>query len=288
MERMRSISIITGSARLASAALVVLFVHRGADTVLAALLLSSGPLIAGMCGAGVALRLYVDRWVVPRRTDIFAMLREGRHLFLTTAAVSLYSNTNVVLVGLLSGNVEAGYFSLADKLIRAISGLVGPVIQAAYPRVVRLVVESKSAALVFVRKTLFWSAGLASVAGIFLYVAAGPIAILAFAPNDAALLTLIRCLSLFPLLTVITYILATLVMIPFGLDKEQSRWLLAIGFLNLVLGVMVIPHFGALGGVICMIVIEALQSVGALAILLRRGVLTVGPRLNIDFLDPMR
>ncbi|MHB1701293.1 MAG: oligosaccharide flippase family protein [Acidobacteriaceae bacterium] len=272
MERMRSISIITGLAKLASALLVIIFVHSRQDTFLATLLLSSGFLLAGVVGMVVALRSHVKKFVLPSQKDIFAALRDGRHLFLTTAAISLYSNTNTFLVGMIAGNAQAGYFSLADKLIRAITGLVAPVIQAAYPHMIRSIAESRDLALAFVRKTLIWGAGLGFLLGLSVLLLAKPLALLAFSHNAVAAIPLLRCLSLFPPLASASYILGVLVLIPFGFDKAQSRLLFAVGLVNIAIGFILIPHLGALGGVIAMSIIEALQILGSTLILARGGV----------------
>jgi polysaccharide transporter, PST family len=276
MERMRSISIISGLAKLTSAVMIVLLVHKRSDVVLATLLLSGGFLIAGILGTIVALREHVSGFVLPRRDDIYTSLRDGRHLFLTTAAISLYSNTNTFLVGLLAGNTQAGYFSLADKLIRAITGLVAPVIQASYPQIVRLIAESRERALSFVRKVMRWGAGLGLLTGCGLFLTARSLAALAFGHEGSAVVPLLRWLSLFPLLAAMSYILSTLILIPFGFDRAQSRLLLAIGIINVAIGLAFIPHFGAVGGVIAMSAVELLQIVGASLILARGGVAVLG------------
>jgi PST family polysaccharide transporter len=272
MERMRSISIITGLAKLTSAALVVLLVHGPKDTFLATLLLSSGFLIAGLVGMFVALRNHVPHFVRPARQDIHSSLREGRHLFLTSAAISLYSNTNTFLVGVLAGNVQAGYFSLADKIIRAVTGLVAPVIQAAYPHVIRLIGTSRRGAIAFLRKTLLGGAGLGALLGLSVLALARPLAHLAFSHNGPAVVPLLRCLSPFPLFASLSYILGVLILIPFGFDRAQSRLLFGIGLVNLAFGCVLIPRLGALGGVLAMSMIEALQIAGSFVILARGGV----------------
>jgi polysaccharide transporter, PST family len=282
MERMSFISVITGVAKLAAAALVVIFVHNRNDTVLAALLLSSGYFLAGILGTVFALRHHVDRFMVPSRVDIYTALHEGRHLFLTTAAVSLYSNTNTFLVGLLGGNVQAGYFSLADKVIRAITGLFAPLIQAAYPRVVRLAVQSRDLALGLIRKILFWSACIALPSGTALFFLAKPLALFVFGRSAAEVVPLLRWLSVFPLLAATTYIISTLMLIPFGFDKSQSRLLLGVGVLNVGTGFLLISWFGAIGGVIGMSIIEAVQVAGGIWILASHGVFLwgAGPKLR--------
>jgi O-antigen/teichoic acid export membrane protein len=271
LERMQSISVITGLAKLASALLVVIFVHSPQDTFLATLLLSSGFLIAGLVGMVVALRNHVTRFVAPTRRDILAVIRDGRHLFLTTAAVSLYTNTNTFLVGLIAGNVQAGYFSLADKLIRAITGLVGPIVQATYPHIIRLIAQSKEQAIAFVQKMLQRGAAVGLLMGISVLLLAKPLAHIAFSHSTPAAVPLLQVLSFFPLFCCLNFIFGTLVLIPFGFDKVQSQFLIVVGLINVVLGCALIPFYGALGGVLTLCTIEMVQTIGSTVIVHRGG-----------------
>jgi O-antigen/teichoic acid export membrane protein len=252
--------------------LVVLFVHGPKDTFLATLLLSAGFLIAGILGVAVALRYHVRHVLRPGRGDIHALLRDGRHLFLTSAAVSLYSNTNTFLVGVLGGNVAAGYFSLADKLIRAATGLIAPVVQGSYPHVVRLMAQSRDLALGFIRKTILRISGVACLVGGCVLLLAKPLALVAFRHDALQVVPLVRWLAVFPLLAAVNYVLGVLVLIPFGFDEAQSQLLLGVGVINVVVGCLLIPRYGALGGVLAMNVIESLQILGSTMILTRGGV----------------
>lgn len=278
IERMRSISIFTGVGRLLSAVLVVIFVRNSHDTLLAASLLSLGFVFAGVLGFSVALRNHVSGFYLPAWQEIFAALKEGRHLFLTTAAVSLYSNTNTFLVGLLGGVEQAGYFSLADKLIRAISGVIAPLIQGTYPHVIRLIGEARSRAIAFIRRTLAVAIAGGVFFGVVLAAGARPIASLAFSHQaNGTAVRLLQILALFPLLAAVNYILGVLTLIPFGFDKAQSHLLLTLGVLNVVLGFFFISRFGAIGGVLTMMITESLQTVGSTLVLTRGGVSLLKP-----------
>jgi len=269
LERMSAISMITGLAKLASAILIVILVRRPGDTLLATLLLSSGFLIAGIVGLVSALKNHIEHFIMPGWGDIRAALHSGRHLFVTTAAISLYTNTNTFLVGALAGNEQAGYFSLADKIIRAVVGLISPIIQASYPHVVRLLAESRDAALAFIRKLVFRGMAGGLFLGAILFVTAKPVADIAFHNQAHAAAPLLRCLALFPAMATVAYILGATALIPFGFDREQSRMLLTIGVLNIVVGAVLIPFLGAFGGVVAMNLAESLQVVGNIVILNR-------------------
>ena len=273
IEQMRSISIFTGLGRLVSALLVVTFVKSPSDTLLATSLLSLGFVFAGVLGMIVALRKHVSGLYLPSRLEIFKALKEGRHLFITTAAVSLYSNTNTFLVGVIGGVEQAGYFSLADKLIRAISGVIAPLIQGSYPHVILLIAEAKPRAITFIRRALAAALIGGVLFGAILASCAPSLAILAFSHQvNSTAVRLLQVLALFPSLAAINYILGVLTLIPFGFDRAQSRLLLALGGLNVLLGVFLISRLGAIGGVATMMITESLQTVGSILILTRGGV----------------
>lgn len=263
IEQMRAISIYSGLGRLFGAVLIVLLVRTPKDTLLATVLLSSGYLFAGILGIVVAIRKHVPGFYRPRIGDFRTTITESWHLFLTTAAISLYSNTNTFLVGMLAGMEQVGYFNLADKLIRAIGGVIAPLIQATYPRMVALLSESRQEALRFVWRILRVATGGGIVIGLGLAFEAGPLAHLAFASRaDLLVIHLLRILALFPLLASMNYVFGTLLLIPFGIDKAQSRMLLMIGLSNVLLGLLLIPKYGALGGVTAMMITESIQVIG--------------------------
>jgi PST family polysaccharide transporter len=272
LEQMRPISIITGITKVVAAVLILVLVRNRQDTLLATILLSSGFLLAGVVGLTVSLRTHVRQFYIPTVGDIIAALRDGRHVFLTTAAVSLYSNTNTFLVGLIGGTEQAGYFSLADKLIRAVSGLVYPVIQASYPHVIQLILQSKEQATMFLRKILQRGIAFGIVMGLSVLLTARPLAHVVFNQDLPPVIALLRVLSCFPLLCCLNFIFGTLILIPFGFDRIQSRFLISVGIMNVIVGCALIPHFGALGGVMAMCLIEMLQTVGSVLISYRGGV----------------
>jgi len=57
--------------------------------------------------------------------------------------VSLYTAGNAFILGLLASNAAVGYYSAAEKIVKAVLGLTGPITQATFPRFSKMVVESK-------------------------------------------------------------------------------------------------------------------------------------------------
>jgi PST family polysaccharide transporter len=256
MEKMKFISVINGVSRLTAAASLFIFVHARADFVTALIILSSGTLLSGIAGLYVAIAKFSILRYTPSIMDIACLLKDGWHMFVSTASISLYTNTNVLLVGLLAGNVEAGYFSVAEKLVRAMSGLISPVSQAIFPHLSALVSTSKELAIRFIRKSLLLIGLPSLLASTVLLVCARPITHLAFGHTVMPVIVVIRWISMLPFVIAISNVLGIQTMVTFGMDKQFSRLLLASGMLNLLLAIPLVHAFGAKGASMSLLATE--------------------------------
>lgn len=272
IERMRYIAIISGITKIFSAVLLFVFVHRPSDGLLAVAILSMGTVLAGVIGLVVSLRtMHLDlQW--PSWESLMICLAEGWHLFVSTASISLYSNTNVFLVGLLAGDVQTGYFSAAEKLIRAIAGLVGPINQALFPYVTSLVRESPQAALAFITKSLKLTFVFTLVPAIAIYVLARPVALLCFGHAALGVVPVLRWIAPLPILITTSSVLGIQTMLAFGLDKQFSRILITAGVVNVIMGVPLILWLGAQGAGVSVLFAETFVALTIIVVLRRNGI----------------
>ncbi len=272
IQQMRFISIISGAAKLVSAVLLFVFVHGTNDALLAMTIQSLGLVLAGLAGLWVSLRGVWLHLQWPSLAEFKTTLVEGWHLFISTAAISLYSNTNVFLVGLLAGNVQAAYFGIAEKLIRAMAGLVAPISQALFPHVSSLVEESSEAALKFIFRTLKRLGSLTILFSVFLFVFARPIATTCFGAAALGTVPIIRWISLLPFLITMNTALGVQTMVAFELDKEFSRILIVAGITNVILAIPLILAFGAQGAGASILFIESAIALTLVIVLRRNGI----------------
>ena len=235
IEKMKSISIITGLSRIITVGSVFLLVRGPDDTIRALALQSSAPLLAGIVGFAVAAKPNWKGAVFPQRPDLLSLLREGWHLFLSTAAVTLYTNTNVFLVGMLGGVAQAGYFSAAEKIIRAAQGLLIPLTQVLFPHVNTLARQSREVAVRFLRKSLLTIALPTFAGSLGILLCAPLLARLAFGFANSTTNSTLRWISFIPFLVAVSNVLGIQTMVVFGYEKAFSRILLTAGLFNITL-----------------------------------------------------
>ena len=272
MEQMRYISVVSGGAKLLAAGLLFAMVHHPSDYVPALAIQSGGLLVAGIAGFWMALARFHIHFRVPSRGELQRMLRDGWHLFVSSAAGTLYATSNVFLVGLFAGNVQAGYFSAAEKTVRGIQGLLTPTTLAIYPHVSGLAAESRESAVHFIRRTLRWM-GLFSLApSLVLLAFARPIALLLFGPAAEGSIAPLRWISMLPFILTISSVLAIQTMIPFGMERQLSRVYVTAGLGNLVPLIVLIHYFGATGAGASILVVETAVVAAMWLILDRHGI----------------
>ena len=285
MEQMRYISMVSGGAKVLSAVLVFILVRRQADYELALAIQSGGLLVAGVAGFWIGVRRYHLQFQIPSREQFSQTLHDGWHLFVSNAAGTLYATSNVFLVGLVAGNVEAGYFSAAEKITRSIQGMLGPVMQAIYPHVSTLAAESREIAIAFLRKSLAWIGLLSFVPSLVLLLFAAPIAHALFAHAAEGTITPLRWMAMLPFIIAVSGVLAIQTMIPFGMEKQLSRIYIVAAVGSLCFSVPLIYRFGAAGGATGVFVIETC-IVLAMWIVLKRHDIDLWPHAAHSVASP--
>ena len=154
LEKMKYITLITVFTKLIYAISVFIYVRQESDYILAAGLqvFSSG--IAGAFGFYLMGKIAPIKLKIPTWFQLKEVLIDGWYVFLTTSSVSLYTTSNIMILGLMTNNIIVGYFSAAEKIIFAIKGMIYPIVNAVYPRVNSLRISSPVKAYELIHKII--------------------------------------------------------------------------------------------------------------------------------------
>lgn len=144
MEKMKYISYINIGSRLLFTLAIFVFVKSEADMHLVPLLNSLGAITGGTYAIYLIKKEFEVSISFQPGSVVKRYLVDGWHVFLSRMYVNLYTTTNIVVLGLFTNNTVVGYFSIAEKIVTAISGLYVPVTQTFYPYMAHLYENSKS------------------------------------------------------------------------------------------------------------------------------------------------
>ena len=137
MEKMRYMTYLNLVSKLIFTIAIFIFVEEREDIYLVPLFFSLGGIIAGSLSLYIIYREFNIEFKLQKLSTLKNYLAQGWHVFLSRFYVSMYTTTNLLLLGLFTNTTIVGYYSITEKIVLAISGLYEPLNQTLYPYLAR-------------------------------------------------------------------------------------------------------------------------------------------------------
>ena len=254
VEQMKYITYLNLIAKSIFTIAIFVFVQEPSDLYLVPLFFSLGAIIAGTISLYIVSTHFQIRFKFQTFNTIQSYLIEGWYVFLSRFYVSMYTSTNLILLGLFTNNVVVGYYAIAEKIVLAIAGIFEPLNQTLYPYLARkykenfdfFVVLLKRIALLFI-----------IVASIFVLLSEYFIEALVHLVHGSYETTIIFLLSIF-LLRVLSYPYGGLLSNSLIIMQETKNYIKVMNLtvlLNFLLVPISIYYFDALGLIVAFLVV---------------------------------
>ena len=246
LETMKYMTYFNILAKFITTGSIFIFVQEQNDYFLVPVLTSLGFMIAGLLSLYWAFRKFKMKFYIPSKQQLMMQLNDGWHVFINNVFVNLYSTTNTVILGFLTTNTVVGYYSLAEKIVGAISGLFVPITQALYPYMSSVFKESKNKFRnIFTKTTLiFTTISLIFIA--LLYFFGDKVVQLISGEENFAVVSILMIISI----SILTSPLGTFFTQMFIIKNETKLFLRVVQFTfitNMILVLPMIYFFEALG-----------------------------------------
>jgi PST family polysaccharide transporter len=267
LERMRLAAALEISGKIFGVCAVLMFVRSPNDDWIALLIQGVAPGLSTTAGLGLAYRII--RFRLPTLKVVREAFRLGWAMFVFRAAESLYGVGNAFVLGLFAPPLLVGYFASAEKISKAIFGLLNPIRDAIYPRLSRMVRHSteNAARLARIGVGVMGLGGLLLGACIFAFA---PLVIrVLMGPGFGPAITVLRVLAVLPPMLSITYSVGLQWLLPLGREADVNRIILTAGGLNLLLAVILAPHFAHMGMAWAIVCAEAFVCVSMVRLVTR-------------------
>ena len=249
MEKMKYITILNIVAKGIFTISIFIFIREMADYVYVPLINSMSFIVAGGLSLGAVFKDFGINFKLPTLENIKHQLKEGWHIFISTAAISLYTTSNAFILGIFTNNTIVGYYSAAEKIVRAVRGLLTPISQTVYPYISKLASESKERALNFIRKLVKVLGAGTFILSLFLFVLAAPIVNIVLGKQYQPSIIVLQILAFLPFIIGLATVYATLFLLSFGHTRVWSRIIITCSALHIIfllvfIGVLSLAHVG--------------------------------------------
>lgn len=205
--------------------------------------------VTGFIALGITVILLYREVPVrlPHLGGAVSALRMGWSMFIFRSAVSLYTTANVFILGLFVPPALVGYYGGAEKISKAVLGLVGPLSQAIYPRMSHLAMNERKKAVHLGRLGFLIIGGAGVLLGWIVAVFAPLWVDLLLGQGYDGAVPVLRLIALLIPLVAMSNVMGIQWMLPLGMDRDFNAVILSAGIINLVLAVFLAPRFGPSG-----------------------------------------
>jgi O-antigen/teichoic acid export membrane protein len=260
-EKLSVFALATLVARILFLPLVFLLVRGSGDYLQAAALQALPPLIAG---AWLTHRAWKSAWIgrpVRPRPGVFrSMVSAAFDIFSGSTLTLVYTYGNVILLRVLGGNAEVGYYVAAEKLITPGKQIFSPLVQACFARVCdQFSAGREEEARGLSKRLLLAIAGFGMITLVVGYFAAGMIHLL-LGPAYARAAAIFVVLLPLPFLIGSAIALVQLRIIPQQQQAVLKRIYGVASIFHLLQAPWLVLQFGAEGTAVSVILTEAVVT----------------------------
>lgn len=221
----------------------------------------------GFISAGIFSLFYIRKdfnisFQLQSLKKVKEQLNKGKYVFLSELKISLFTNTNTLILGIIAGNQAVGFFSAAEKLARAIGNLQTPISNTLFPYLSREMSLDKYNTIQKIKKITSYGAFLFSVLIVICFCFAQQIIKIIYGDEMVSTVILFKILILIPLLSFLDSMYGKQILLNLGKDNLYFRVILYATILNLGINVLLTYFYKELGTAITLIITQIIIVLG--------------------------
>jgi polysaccharide transporter, PST family len=255
LERMKLAASLEVCSKTAALLAIFLFVHTPRDEWKVLAFQSFTPAVTLIVGLWMA-----HSWLgfrMPTGAMIWRSLRAGWPMFLLRSGVATYSTANVLVLGMFAPASVVGYYASAEKLSKAIAGLLMPIRDAFYPRLSQLAAHSPEENKRLTRISAYVEGGCGLILSVITWAGAGMIVRTVFGKSFEAAVPILQILAVLPFILSLTDAIGFQSLLPAGKESHVTKAIITGAVVNLALAVVLAPRFMGSGMAVSVVIAEA-------------------------------
>lgn len=277
MERMKYVTLINFISKLITTILIFYLIKGEEDYILVNLLASIGALVSGILSFYLAISTFKIKLILVEISDLNVHFTQGWSLFLSTIFMSLYRETNVILLGFFADFRVIGYYSIAEKVVKAIQSIISPFTNVLFPFFGRRISQDGQAQNMKVYLKSFikiFSILLISIL-VIIFIFSKYIILTLFGHNYLNSIIDLKLLSFIIFFGGLNYLLGIVGLINFGFEKDFTSSVLYSGVVSILFGCILIFLYGDIGASLTMVITEVVLFLLIIRVYLKNQLLSL-------------
>lgn len=262
MQRLTQVALFNFLTRLIFTVVILIVIRQKQDYIWQPLILSLTQILVSIVSLFYAARRFGLTLLPVKLRSAFQLLWEDRMIFLSMLATNLYTDTNIVILGLFETREHVGYFTAAWKLIFVFLVMLSlPLSQAMFPYIAELMSKDKNRGIEQLKKVLALIIYLSLGMSVMLYFVAGVLIHGFYGNQFNATIIIFRILTIVPVLSFINTVLGLQTMLNLKMDRAYFVIILSGGVLSVLFNLVMVNIYGYMGCAWSWIVAEFIIAV---------------------------
>jgi O-antigen/teichoic acid export membrane protein len=200
------------------------------------------------------------------------LLWNEKMIFFSLVVISLYTTTNIVILGLYHNSREVAYYTSAQRLIAIVQSLLTiPFYQALYPFIGKAFGENQEKGMMIAQKTVPVILLITLLASLTMFLFGPWFLVLFYGKAFAPAVPVIRILAFVPMVISISNIFGIQIMLNMKMDK-LFFYITAFGAgFSIALNFVLLPRWGYIGSAVDWLLTELLVNVSMYIVLRSKG-----------------
>jgi O-antigen/teichoic acid export membrane protein len=228
-------------------------------------------LIAGVCSIIIIYKVFNVRFKLPEIDDIIYYLKDGWYVFVSNISITLYRNSNVVILGLFASKEIVGIYSAGEKIVKVLQSIFIPINKVMYPYISREKVENPEKSLKYIKYMILFLGGTTFLISGILIVGAKPFSLLFFGNEFLRTSIVIQISVLAILFGSLNYILGIIFMLNFNMKKQFFISVFITGIINIIMCSLLCSYYYEIGAAITFVSAEIILFTLIIYYLVKEG-----------------
>lgn len=253
--------------------LVFILIKEPSDYIFLPILTSGFLIIINLSLFIYAVKKYKIKLQLIKIRDIIKLINTDKIVFFSTIVISLYTTTNVVVLGFFASKEDIGYYSTSLNLLNIANSIIAmPLSTALFPFIGKAFSKSREEGIRVVQKitpiiiylTLLASLGILILAPYIIEIIFGDKFVNSIAP--------LRILSFLPFIIGLSNILGIQLMLNMGLDKLFLLTTSIASAIGVILNIFMSKYLGYIGTAWNCLIVEIIVTLIMYFTLLKKGI----------------
>jgi len=256
IQKMKYITYLNLVTKLIFTIALFVFVRQKSDYYLVPVFNALGFIFAGIFALFYIYKDFNIKFKIQPLKGIGEQLHKSKYVFLSELKISLFTNTNILVLGILAGNHAVGCFSAAEKLARAIGNFQTPISNTIFPYLSKEMIVDKLKTIQKIKKITIFGAIIFSIIILLCFCFAEQIIEIIYGKEMLSAVFIFRIVIFIPLLSFLDTMFGKQILLNLGKDKLYFQVILFATILNLSINFILTQFYRELGTAIALTITQ--------------------------------